>query len=387
MRVALYEPPGPRSDSYPFGASRLADLVELALGICAHQVSRIPARPSDESIGPGFQEAGAEARWLIDHFRTAQRPPPDIWISSRLSDRAVDVIGPAVSAAFGIPYVLLQPETPASETARDSREAREVLETVRAADAAIVFSSAHAASYRQAVPDPGDRLIILPPFIDLDQILSTTRSRIALRRAFEVQLRIRPDIPWLIAAGPMSSARDVDSFRLVARAVSASANLESQLIVAGNGPRRAEVEGLFQSLPRRIDRHLPISTPEALAALLAAGDVFLWPAVDEAFSLTTVEAQAAGLAVVSCRSPGVVDVLAEGQTGLLAKPDNDASFINAAAFALRHPEFRRTFAGNGPKWVGKHFDIHVVAPRLSDAIRRIRDGFRPDRPQATPPAQ
>jgi glycosyltransferase involved in cell wall biosynthesis len=182
-------------------------------------------------------------------------------------------------------------------------------------------------------------------------------------------------VPWLIAAGPMATDAHLAAWQLVARTAVQASALEWQLIVAGSGPRRADAEDLFRGSPRRLDRHVALAAPEDLTALLASGDLFLWPFDDAEGASTVLEAQAAGLAVIGPRSLTMLDAVANGQTGMLVKPDNVASFVNAVTFLLRHPEFRRTFAQKAPQWVGANFDINVVAPRLSDALRQVSDGF------------
>lgn len=385
MRVAFYEPHGARSDPSPFDGNCPAHLVESALLACGHDVSRIPARSLDERPVSAADEAhpvdSAEAAWLVGYFRSAQRPPPDVWISALVSCRAADRIGPIVCAALGVPYVLVQPSIPTAGAESVDDGAGRLRRAIAKADATIVFSSAQAESFRRLLPEHGDRLIVLPPFIDLNRVAAVVRRRAALRAALSLQHQIRLDVPWLIAAGPMSTDGHLDSFRLVARAAVMASSLDWQMIVAGAGPRRAEVDGLFRGSPRRLDRHIAMATPEDLTAILACGDLFLWPFADEEFSPTVLEAQAAGLAVVAARSSAMLDVVANGQTGMLTKPNNDASFANAVTFLLRQPDFRRTFAQKAPQWVSTNFDINVVAPQLSDAIGRVSDAFRSRQPR------
>jgi len=385
MRVAFYEPSGARTDPSPFDGNSPIHLIEPALVACGHDVSRIPVRPPEE--GPMSAAGGpnpvdsAEVAWLTGYFRSAQRPPPDIWISSLVSCQAADPIGPAASAALGIPYVLVQPSIPTAGAASLNDGADQLRRTIAQADATIVFSTAQAESFRQMLPEHDDRLVLLPPFIDLGRVASMVRRRATLRAALSLQHRIRLDVPWLIAAGPMSTDAHLDSLRIVARAAVLASNLDWQLIVAGAGTRRADVNGLFGGSPRRLDRHIAIATPEDLTAILVCGDLFLWPSADEEFSPIVIEAQAAGLAVVAARSSAMLDVVANGQTGMLTKPNNDASFTNAVTFLLRQPDFRRTFAQKAPQWVGANFDINVVAPQLSDAIGRVSDAFRSRQPR------
>jgi glycosyltransferase involved in cell wall biosynthesis len=158
---------------------------------------------------------------------------------------------------------------------------------------------------------------------------------------------------------------------MVAHAMSALAWMNWHLIVAGAGPRRQEVEALFCAVPGRPDRHVPVATDGDLIDLLAASDLFIWPSLDEEFSLVAVEAQAAGIGIVAGKSPAMADVVANGRTGMLVKLDNEASFANGVSFLLRHPEFRRTYAQEGPRWAVMNFDLAVVATQLDAALHRI----------------
>lgn len=385
MRIAYYEPRGASVDASPFEANGPAVLVEAALTACGHDVSRIPVRSAD---GP-LREAGApasvdsaEAAWLVGYFRSAERPPPDIWISSLVSAQAADPIGPAASTALGVPYVLVQPAIPSADAASDVG-ADLLRQTLAQADATIVFSSAEAEAFRRLLPEHGDRLVLLPPFIETNRLAAMVRRRATFRAALALQHRLRPDVPWLVAAGPASTDAHLESLQVVARAAVLASTLDWQLIVAGAGPRRAEVEGLFRAAPRRLDRHVAVATAEDLTAVLVSGDVFLWPFADDALPPTVLEAQAVGLPIVGPRTSAMLDIVADGQTGMLTKPNNAASFTNAVTFLVRHGDFRRTFAQKAPQWVNANFDFNVVAPRLSGTLDRVADAYRSRQPGTT----
>ena len=57
--------------------------------------------------------------------------------------------------------------------------------------------------------------------------------------------------------------------------------------------------------------------------------IFVSPTYAEGFSNTILEAMASGLAVVSCRSVGVVDCIRDGENGLLTEP-GDVPALTAA---------------------------------------------------------
>jgi glycosyltransferase involved in cell wall biosynthesis len=368
MRVAFYDPSGAATASSPFGGRDPADLVAAAVAACDHDVECVSVASPEP--------AAADVAALIDRLRSGQHQLPDLWITSLRSPGAVDPVGPVASAALGIPYVLVPSLPPAGYELGDDRT-EQLRRTLRQADATILFASAQAGLFSQLLPDHGDRLVLLPPFIDFGRVAAVVSRRATLRTALALQHRLSPDVPWLIAAGPVSTDVHLEVWHLVARAAVQASNLDWQLIVAASGPRRTEAEDLFRGLPRSLDRRVALGGPEDLTALLASGDIFLWPFDDTEGAVTALEAQAAGLAIIGPRSSSMLDVVANGQTGMLAKPDNIASFANAVTFMLRHPDFRRGFAQKAPQWVSANFDINVVAPRLSDALRRVSDAFRP----------
>jgi len=372
MRIAFYEPSGATAAPSPFGGRNPADLVAATLAACGHEVECVSVPSTDENAP---ESAAAEVAALVGRLRSAQHQPPDLWITSLRIPDAVDPIGPAARAALGIPYVLI-PSIPPAGRELSPGSADQLRRTLAQADATILFASAQAELFSQLLPDHGDRLVVLPPFIDFGRVASVVNRRATLRTALSLQHRLSPEVPWLIAAGPIATEAHREVWQLVARTAVQAANLDWQLIVATSGPHQGEAEDLFRGSPRRLDRHVALAGPEDVTALLASGDIFLWPFDDAEGSATVLEAQAAGLAVIGPRNSSMLDVVANGQTGMLAKPGNIASFANAVTFMLRHPDFRRGFAQKAPQWVGANFDVNVVAPRLSDALRRVSDAFR-----------
>jgi glycogen(starch) synthase len=111
---------------------------------------------------------------------------------------------------------------------------------------------------------------------------------------------------------------------LTAAADAASRLPEGALFVtlAGDGPERAAARrfvaehGLRDvvSLPGRL-------TGTELKRLYARADVFAAPAVAEAFGLAALEAQAAGLTVVTRAGSGVAERVVDGATGLVVPDD------------------------------------------------------------------
>ncbi len=75
-----------------------------------------------------------------------------------------------------------------------------------------------------------------------------------------------------------------------------------------------------------------------MASLLDDADVLLNASSIDNMPLSLIEAQAAGLPVVSTRSGGIPWIILDGQNGLLVAPDDDEAMARASLRLLGDPE-------------------------------------------------
>jgi glycosyltransferase involved in cell wall biosynthesis len=147
---------------------------------------------------------------------------------------------------------------------------------------------------------------------------------------------------------------------------------DAQLRVAGNGPQAAlldEVRGVTRlgSLSGEDVRH---EMNSAMALVMPS----IWY---ENFPRTIVEAFATGLPVIASRIGALVDLVSEGETGLLFEPGNSRDLADKMAWALAHPE---KMADMGRKARAK-YEAEFTAERnyaqlmviYEDVIREQRD--------------
>jgi glycosyltransferase involved in cell wall biosynthesis len=122
------------------------------------------------------------------------------------------------------------------------------------------------------------------------------------------------------------------SYRLLAEALQ-HLDRPWQLLVVGDGEARAEVERAFRPVAGGV--FLLGAMPRTrLPEIAAACDLCVWPAVNEAFGMALLEAQACGLPVVAGAWGGVPAIVVDGKTGWLSKPGDAAAFSADVDFAL-----------------------------------------------------
>ena len=131
-------------------------------------------------------------------------------------------------------------------------------------------------------------------------------------------LGIAPDAPVVGTVGRLAEVKQqgvlIRAFAQVLPAFPAA-----RLLLVGDGPLRAELEGLAGSLGLggAVLFAGYQSNPERY---LAAMDVFVLPSRAEAMPLVIPEAWAAGRPVVASRVGGIPELIADGKTGLLVAP-------------------------------------------------------------------
>jgi glycosyltransferase involved in cell wall biosynthesis len=92
---------------------------------------------------------------------------------------------------------------------------------------------------------------------------------------------------------------------------------DAALAVVGDGPQRAELEGLFAGTNAHFVGYLK---GKALAEAYASADAFVYASETETMGNVILEAMAAGSAVVAPRAGGIPSLVAHGETGFLYTP-------------------------------------------------------------------
>jgi glycosyltransferase involved in cell wall biosynthesis len=88
--------------------------------------------------------------------------------------------------------------------------------------------------------------------------------------------------------------------------------------------------------------------------------------------MAMLEAEAAGLPVVSSDLRGVPDVVLDGTTGLLAPPGDDAAFAGCVRALLDDPARRNAMGEAAARFVATERGMDVAARRLAEAFAALR---------------
>jgi lipopolysaccharide/colanic/teichoic acid biosynthesis glycosyltransferase/glycosyltransferase involved in cell wall biosynthesis len=164
--------------------------------------------------------------------------------------------------------------------------------------------------------------------------------------------RPHPDAPFLLVSALVP-------YKRVGLAVRAFQGRPERLVVVGEGPERARLEGLIGpnvTLLPRVDE-------VELAGLYSSCRALLHTAIDD-FGMVMVEALAAGKPVLACAEGGALDIVREGETGMLI----EAPTVEAVRAALDRFAQSPAFQPSVLQHFARRFDRANFERRFAQAI-------------------
>ncbi len=146
--------------------------------------------------------------------------------------------------------------------------------------------------------------------------------------------------------------------------------MESTLLLVGDGPERARAEQMSRELGVLDSvRFLGSRTP--VEELLSSSDLMLFPSEQESFGLAALEAMACEVPVIGTSTGGLPEVVADGETGLLFEV-GDVESMAAGALSLLRDEERRVEMGRmGRKRAVLHFNSRDIIPKYEAVYERV----------------
>jgi glycosyltransferase involved in cell wall biosynthesis len=377
MRIAFYAPLKSPTHGTPSGDRRVAGLLINALGCAGHQVELVSTFRSYDAAGDAARQAGlrdqgiALGRRLGAQWRDGPAlARPDLWFTYHTYYKAPDWLGPEASALLGIPYVIAEASHAGKRAGGPWDIGHRATESaIGRADLLLCPTRDDAQGLRAAAAP--ERIVWLPPFLDPAPFRSACAQRAAHRDRLARAHGLDAGVPWLAVVGMMRPGDKLASYQALAAALARTLDLPWRLLVAGDGAARAEVEAaLGTALPGRAAYLGAISLAE-IAALYAASDLCVWPAVNEAYGMAMLEAQAAGLPVVSCATRGVPDVVEDGRTGRLAPPGDAAALAALVRELLVDPGQRARLAAAAAAFVAGERSLEAAVARLQPLLAAI----------------
>ncbi|MGM0574840.1 MAG: N-acetyl-alpha-D-glucosaminyl L-malate synthase BshA [Myxococcota bacterium] len=146
--------------------------------------------------------------------------------------------------------------------------------------------------------------------------------------------------------------------------------IPARLVMIGDGPERSRAEADLRArgLGSRV-RFLGMQ--EHFEDILDCSDVFLLPSESESFGLAALEAQSSGVPVVGSDAGGLPEVVADGETGLLAPVGDVEAMVGHVLRLAREPALRRSMARSARERAVRLFRREPVVDRYEAFYRDV----------------
>ncbi len=143
-----------------------------------------------------------------------------------------------------------------------------------------------------------------------------------------------------------------------------------RLLIVGDGPMRPELK---KRLPEAV--FTGFLHGDDLSAAYASSDIFVFPSTTETFGNVILEANASGLPAVGVKKGGVQDLIIDGKTGYLAKPNQPRDLADKVMILLDNLKILEALRENALNHV-KNFSWDAINGKLIESYRETIEHCR-----------
>ncbi len=204
-------------------------------------------------------------------------------------------------------------------------------------------------------------------------MMNREEERLLNRHALYDKHKIPLHSVLLLSVGMMREGAKFESYKILANALARmDTKKEWNLVIIGDGPLRSKVESLFN---KKIIFAGQLTSAQ-LQKYYSSADIFLWPAVNEAYGMALLEAQSAGVPAVAGDSGGVKDILRDKKTGLLSIEGDADDFANKTCKLIDNANFRKKLSYNALRIASRDHSFESNSKKIGTWVLETREYFK-----------
>lgn len=364
MKIAFCTPFKPLDHPSISGDVTIARDLAATLEGYGHDVVRLPYFPAKEIYWkPGrWGRAGLAAREMIQAAKGV-----DCWLTYGSYYKVPDVFGPLAASQTGLPYILFQASYAENRGKRLKTWPGYKLNrrAMLMADHVVCNRVNDVRGCEKLLPE--ERYSYVKPGIPDGMFASDETMRAKLRSEWGAE-----EIPVVVTAAVMRDGVKTEGLRWTIETCAelAVSGREFNLVVAGDGPRRKEIEAMAKDRLGGRVRFLGMVERTKLPGVFSAGDLFAFPGLEESVGMVYLEAQACGLPVVATDDEGAPHVIENGTSGLVT-PTEKGAFAKAVDRLLTDVSLRTTLGRQAVRYISENHLSSVSYRPLDQIIHRL----------------
>lgn len=362
------------------GAGAERSLQALRPALAAHDIETRMATLTSLGVAEGDVDVLSDRhpgrRAAVRQVRRAlRRNHPDLLHTTLFES---DLVGRVAARLEGVPAVSSLVSTPYADAAREGEPVSaaklrgvQFLDRMLARYATTAFHAISETVATAAVRDlgvPRERITVVARGRDAAELGERSEKRSARVRA---ALGIAGETPLILAVGREEPQKNhttlVEAFACLRRRSS-----QAVLAIAGRPGRASEdIDAMARRAGLDAPALLRLGARDDVADLLAAADVFAFPSRWEGLGGAAIEAMALGTPIVAGDVPALRELLAGGQAGLLADPDDPHALAAALECALDDAEAAAQRATIARERFQAHYTLERSAEGMADFYRTV----------------
>jgi glycosyltransferase involved in cell wall biosynthesis len=180
------------------------------------------------------------------------------------------------------------------------------------------------------------------------------------------QLQYREDITYLLCVGRIVKDKGIDELLTAFESVYSD---KKQLRLVLLGSFEDDLDPVSENARRILKEHpgiIHINWSDRVEYFMHLASLLIHPSYREGFPNVLLQAGAMNCPILCSRIEGNVDIVDDGQTGLIAEVKDAASLETKLRYALDHPEQLKVFSAHLRDKIEKRFDQRFVHESLKN---------------------
>ena len=292
----------------------------------------------------------------------------DLWFTYHSYYKAPDLLGPIASRKLKIPYVIFQGIYSTKRRRKFKTRIGFYLNKDSLCAADHIFSNKQVDLLNLKRLLPESEMTYVSPGLRPQDFWFDAYARTDLRTQWNVG-----DDPVILSAAMFRPGVKSEGLTWVIRTCGELYRRGHHLwlVIAGDGKERAALQKLADDeLPHRV-RFVGKLPRNEIHRFYSAGDIFVFPGINESLGMVYLEAQSCGLPVVAFENAGVAEAVQNGRTGILVPLYNSDLFADAISRLLTKTDLRQKMGKAAQSYVRETHDMNKNYQMLESVIQKM----------------
>ena len=219
-----------------------------------------------------------------------------------------------------------------------------------------------------------EKIQVIPLGFDL---LPFREKRISERTNTRAKFKIEPATVAIAIVGRLAPIKNHDFFLDVLELLLPRLEQKVAFFIVGDGSERSSIEIRVEQINGKFDNCVTMTSwIEDIGAFNAGMDIICLTSKNEGTPVSLIEAQAAGIPVISTDVGGVRDIILEGETGYIVPVNERELYAEKLMDLIQNEKKREKMSQNGWNHVEEKFHYRTLVKNMDELYRQLLEKRR-----------